>query len=266
MQDQLYTDENGTTLDRTTVDQVPPKKPKKEKKEKLALPAALSKFQKFSMVQVHRNQLINAPYNPRFIDEKSKKKLKDNLKRVGLVEPIIWNKTTGNIVGGHQRIAAIDSLEKTEDYLIEVAQVEMDDRTEKEQNIFLNNGEAQGGWDLAKLESLYTVDKLDHENTGFDLGNIYQMFGSNVMEESSVEEMEKAAEKLRDAYTMMEKSSQKDDDNDEADAGFYSVVVFKSWDERLQFHEALGLTDNKFVDGKFLAGKLGNLSSEYAEE
>lgn len=218
------------------------------------------------MVQVHRNQLINAPYNPRFIDEKSKKKLKDNLKRVGLVEPIIWNKTTGNIVGGHQRIAAIDSLEKTEDYLIEVAQVEMDDRTEKEQNIFLNNGEAQGGWDLAKLESLYTVDKLDHENTGFDLGNIYQMFGSNVMEESSVEEMEKAAEKLRDAYTMMEKSSQKDDDNDEADAGFYSVVVFKSWDERLQFHEALGLTDNKFVDGKFLAGKLGNLSSEYAEE
>ena len=76
----------------------------------------------------------------------------------------------------------------------------------------------------------------------------------------------RCSKKLRDAYTMMEKSSQKDDDNDEADAGFYSVVVFKSWDERLQFHEALGLTDNKFVDGKFLAGKLGNLSSEYAEE
>jgi len=241
-------------LGQTTVESQPQKGKKKSKSD---APASLSKFQKFTIVQVHRSAIKNAPYNPRSITEKAKKKLRDNLKRVGLIEPIIWNKATGNIVGGHQRIASLDALERTDDYLLDVAQVEMDDKTEKEQNVFLNNGEAQGDWDLERLESLYRNDKIDYENTGFDMGHIYQLFGSNPLEESSVEEMEKAAEKLRDAYSMMEKTATVADDNLESDASFYSVVVFKSYDDRVRFHEALDLSDNKFIDGKYLTSRLG---------
>jgi hypothetical protein len=256
MSEQLYTGESGTELEKIT-EKAEPQKEKKSAKKADTSAAALSKFQKFSVTQVHRSSIQNAPYNPRTISEKAKKKLRDNLKRVGLIEPIIWNKTTGNIVGGHQRIASLDALERSDDYLLDVAQVEMDEKTEKEQNVFLNNGEAQGDWDLERLESLYRKDKIDYENTGFDMGHIYQLFGSNPLEESSVEELEKAAEKLREAYDMMEKTSHKAVGNEEDDVDFFSVIIFKNFEERIKFHAALDLTVSKYIDGKFLTAMLG---------
>ena len=75
-----------------------------------AMPS-LSQFQKYTIGRVSRTELKNAPYNPREIDEKAKKRLKKVLMKIGLVEPIVWNKRTKNIVGGHQRISILDSLE-----------------------------------------------------------------------------------------------------------------------------------------------------------
>ena len=35
---------------------------------------------------------------------------------MGLLEPLVWNKTTGHLVSGHQRLAQLDSLQRSENY------------------------------------------------------------------------------------------------------------------------------------------------------
>ncbi|MFY9379208.1 MAG: ParB N-terminal domain-containing protein, partial [Acutalibacteraceae bacterium] len=52
------------------------------------------------------SQLNPAKYNPRKDlqpGDPEYEKLKRSMQEFGYVEPIVWNKRTGNIVGGHQR-------------------------------------------------------------------------------------------------------------------------------------------------------------------
>lgn len=126
----------------------------------------ISKYQKFETREVHRSKILNAPYNPRTIDEAEKKRLKGNLKKVGLLEPLVWNEVTGNLVSGHQRIAIMDSLEGSNDYSLTFSVVQLDPKTEKEQNIFLNNTSAQGRFDLERLKNLVTLENLNADNCG----------------------------------------------------------------------------------------------------
>jgi len=54
--------------------------------------------------------LLLADYNPRKDlkpGDKEYEKLKRSLEQFGYVEPVIWNKTTGCIVGGHQRLKVL---------------------------------------------------------------------------------------------------------------------------------------------------------------
>ena len=209
------------------------------------------------MERVHRSQLKNAPYNPRVISDKARNKLKANLKKVGLVEPIIWNARTGNIVGGHQRISVIDSLEGTEDYTIDVSRVDLDEKQEKEQNIFLNNGVSQGDWDLDKLGSMFKTDSLDFEATGFDMGDLHQLFGDSVIAVNESETV-KAAEKLREAHEIMASSSEEIAGVDSfLDNHFYLVVIFRDDKHREKFCDSIGFENNRYIDGDYLISKLG---------
>jgi hypothetical protein len=214
----------------------------------------LSQFQKFNVARVHRSQLVNAEYNPRVITDKAKGRLRKLLAKRGLVETLVWNVRSGRLVSGHQRISCLDALENTQDYLLDVAQIDVDDRTEKELNIALNNGEAQGEWDLEKLEKLYKDDQLDFEATGFDTADIFQMFG-----ETPLVEQPEALVKLAEQYrTIREKHQQLAESlGDRDDPDFWIAVVFATHDDRVKFLEALGLPDNRFTDGRFLTAKLG---------
>ena len=54
-----------------------------------------------------------ADYNPRKDlqpGDSEYEKLKRSLAEFGYVEPVIWNKTTGHIVGGHQRLKVLADL------------------------------------------------------------------------------------------------------------------------------------------------------------
>jgi hypothetical protein len=213
-----------------------------------------TKFQKFKTEEVHRSRLLNAEYNPRVISDKAKEKLRDNLKRVGLVQPIIWNKKTGNIVGGHQRVAALDALEGTADYTMTVAVVELDEKAEKEQNLFLNNAGAMGDWDLEKLEDL--LGTADYTLAGFDGSEIHQLFGDAVAATQS-EAMSEFAEQIRmarDRYTALESKSLARDSE-----AFYAVLVFKNNEQREQFCSMLGEEDNRYINGETVKGHLAKL-------
>ena len=76
----------------------------------------VTRFQSFVVEEVGRELLKNAPYNPRRITDDARARLKAKIEKVGLVTPLVWNRRTGNLVGGHQRLSILDELEARQDY------------------------------------------------------------------------------------------------------------------------------------------------------
>lgn len=115
------------------------------------------------------SDLLPAKYNPRKDlqpDDLEYKKLKRSLEQFGYVEPVIWNKVTGNVVGGHQRLKVLIDMGITE---IECVVVELDEQKEKALNVALNK--ISGEWDMNKLAELLTdldASDLDVTLTGFE--------------------------------------------------------------------------------------------------
>jgi len=102
------------------------------------------------------SDLIPAPYNPRQSTAKQEKHLKESLEKFGLVEPIIFNKQTGYIVGGHFRVRELKKLGIKE---IECVIVDLNEADEKELNIRLNAN--TGSWDWDTLANDWDVVDLE---------------------------------------------------------------------------------------------------------
>ena len=215
--------------------------------------AKRTRFQKFEAKEIHRSQIKNAVYNPRTITDRARKLIKDNLKSVGLIGAIIWNETTGNIVGGHQRLAALDALEGGQNYTLTVDVVQLDAKTEKEQNVFLNNPNAQGDWDLKALEKMLAED-VNLENAGFSQSEIYQLFGDGALKGGS-ELTAELAEQVRITKERFEKiRNAKAGDLDSPH--FYSLLIFRNDTEREEFCKAIAMEDNRYLNGSELLEKL----------
>lgn len=114
-----------------------------------------------------------AAYNPRKklkAGDPEYEKLKKAIKEFDLVEPLIWNKQTGNLVGGHQRLTVLKDLGYKE---VDVSIVDLDLQKEKALNIALNK--ISGEWDVPLLKDiLQEIDTgfFDVEVTGFDAAEL----------------------------------------------------------------------------------------------
>ena len=121
--------------------------------------------------------LLPADYNPRKDlkpGDAEYEKLKRSIEQFGYVEPVIWNKTTGRVVGGHQRLKVLMDMGMTE---VDCVVVEMDEDKEKALNIALNK--ISGNWDKDKL-ALLIADlqgaDFDVSLTGFEPAEIDDLF------------------------------------------------------------------------------------------
>lgn len=221
-------------------------------------PATHCQFERWKPSTVSRRELKNAPYNPRVISDRAKDLLKKNLGTVGLLEPIIWNRKTGNIVGGHQRLAALDALEGKENYTLTVSEVELDDATEREQNIFLNNPNAQGDWDIEALEEMLK-EGTNLENAGFSRAEVMQLFGDDALTHAPNEMVETLAEQVRETherYWQLAEAAGKDRDTDD----FF--IVCKDVEQRGRLCELLGVENNRYVDGAAIVKALEEAQNE----
>src|SRR5262249_48013013 len=115
-------------------------------------------------------QLYPAPYNPRKRlrpGDAAYNKLAASLREFGLAEPLVWNETTGHVVGGHARLEILRGMGAEE---VPVSVVRLSVAEEKALNVVLNNQEAQSRFDphrLAELlEELQELPQL--EMTGFE--------------------------------------------------------------------------------------------------
>lgn len=143
--------------------------------------AVLSKYFKAVNMELRRSQIRFADYNPRVIEEEELKNLRKGIKKFGLVGGIIVNKHDDyyTLVQGHQRITVMDGLQKynpethENDYLIRADVVEVDDTSEMELNVLLNNPNAQGKWDYDRLKAI--IPKINAANAGLSSADLSMM-------------------------------------------------------------------------------------------
>ena len=123
------------------------------------------------------SKLNPAEYNPRKNlqpGDAEYEKLKRSMEQFGYVEPVVWNKTTGRVIGGHQRLKVLVDLGLKE---VDCVVVEMDEEQEKALNIALNK--INGEWDTDKLAMLISDlqgSDFDVSLTGFEEAEIADLF------------------------------------------------------------------------------------------
>lgn len=120
-----------------------------------------------------------APYNPRIVLQPGMPgydRLKRSLTEFGLVQPIIWNESTGHIVGGHQRLAILEAEGITE---TEVSVVQLSLQREQALNVALNNAHVGSDWDHSKLQELVAelteLPDFDATLTGFSEAELREL-------------------------------------------------------------------------------------------
>ena len=119
--------------------------------------------------KIKAERLLPAGYNPRKDlkpGDPEYEKLKRSMDEFGYVEPVIWNKQTGRVVGGHQRLKVLLAMGLTE---IDCVVVDLSEEREKALNVALNK--ISGDWDKDKL-GLLIADlqgaRVDVSLTGFE--------------------------------------------------------------------------------------------------
>lgn len=124
-------------------------------------------FGAMKLTRVPIDKLNPAAYNPRKMTEQQLAGLSESIERFGLVEPIVWNKRSGNVVGGHQRLAVIKAQGFSH---TDVVAVDLNEKDEKALNVTLNNRHIQGDWDDGLLQGLLReiLSEGGLEKTEFD--------------------------------------------------------------------------------------------------
>ncbi|KUO64743.1 MAG: cytosine methyltransferase [Gracilibacter sp. BRH_c7a] len=146
--------------------------------------------------------LIPADYNPRKDlkpGDPEYEKLKRSIEQFGYVEPVIWNKTTSRVVGGHQRLKVLLDMGITE---VECVVIEMDEDKEKALNIALNK--ISGDWDKDKL-ALLIADlqgaDFDVSLTGFEPAELDALFKDSLKDGIHDDDFDVDAELQKPALT-----------------------------------------------------------------
>lgn len=149
--------------------------------------------------KVNITKLNPAGYNPRK-DLKpgdiEYEKLRRSIDEFGYVEPIIWNKRTGRVVGGHQRLKILAELGYTE---IDCVVLDIDEQREKALNVALNK--IKGEFDVPLLTDLLKnlgEEGFDVSLTGFEAAEIDELFRDGLPKEVKEDnfDADKAAEEI----------------------------------------------------------------------
>lgn len=119
-----------------------------------------------------------ADYNPRVAlkpGDPEYKKLRQSIDGLGVIDPLVWNETTGRLVGGHQRLQVCIDLGWAE---VPCFVVHLSEEQEKQANIALNK--ITGRWDEEKLRAI--LDELPPDAVaaaGFDPKELKALFADS---------------------------------------------------------------------------------------
>ena len=145
------------------------------------------------LVYVPIDSLKGADYNPRVQDAVATEKLKDSIRRYGLVDPILVNcapKRKGVIIGGHFRwkVAKELGIEQVPVVFLNIPSLEC----EKELNLRLNRN--TGEWDWALLKG-FDIDLL--LDVGFDDVDLSHVWDDSLETEDDNFDVDKELAKIK---------------------------------------------------------------------
>lgn len=175
--------------------------------------------------QIEVSKLKEAAYNPRVQLAEGDiefEKLKKSIQEFGNVEPIVWNEQTGNVVGGHQRLAVLKSLgfKKVDCVVISTSEAE-----EKVLNLALNK--IKGEWDYEKLKALlsdFDGDSVDLTGFGADEVALY-LADDDGITENNLGDYEPEDEDVYSSYVVTLKFETREDARQWIDSHGYDAVV-----------------------------------------
>lgn len=151
-----------------------------------------------------------AAYNPR-IDlipgDTEYENLRRSITTYGMLIPVIWNKRTNRVVGGHQRLTVLENEGETE---TDVSVVDLDETQEKQLNVALNK--VEGGWDEEKLAELLMELGENATLTGFTQQEIDSLTNDidSLIDGETVDEELKAIEELFNISLTFDKADQEE--------------------------------------------------------
>lgn len=250
-----------------------------------------NKVKQSETIILKRSKITPADYNPRTITEDARKALKKSIKENGIIGGMVWNKQTGNLVSGHQKLSIADEVNKYEvgnDYEIKVEVIDVDLKKEKELNVFFNSKAVQGEMDYKKLAQIYPdidaslagLDDVDISlieielptmqdieipsfepqeekkiNAEYEKSITQELNNTRHLPEASVHEMERkeAAEELtaEEKKAKIKEIKEKVKEGAMFDGEPYFTVSFSDYDAKVMFLEYLGFNP----EDKFIKGE-----------
>lgn len=143
-----------------------------------------------------RSDINFAPYNPKSHTQQAVKDMLKNFKRIAFSGGVVWNEATKNLIDGHKRVMAQDLYYKYDgtaetDYQIKVEVLSLDEKTEKEQNIWYTR--SRSDFDDELMRNL--IPEIDYENAGLD---DYDLSYYGI--ELNIQESESVVEAIEDLY------------------------------------------------------------------
>jgi len=209
----------------------------------------------YEMMRIQRSKITAASYNPRAISDEARKRLKHQLETKGLVMPLVWNKRTGTLISGHQRLALMDSSKKGGDYDINVAAIDVSPKEERELNVALNNQSAMGEFDPELLGKLLEEMKSDGSlSIGEMAFTESDLAAISDIPDDFFEENETSEKMISDIQGMKDRRKKAREGNEEKDdANFYIGIVFSDAKSLDVFMNKLHLPKNEryFLARKF---------------
>lgn len=224
------------------------------------------KYKQSETIVIKRSQITFAPYNPRKEDPEVVRKLKKNFKTVGFLGGIVWNRRTSYLVSGHKRVQTLDIINNYDgtpekDYDIKVEAVELDDKTEREQNIFMNSPSAMGEFDMEKMKVL--VPEIDYQAAGLSEADM-NIYGISVMQDEvsigltdtleDFEEIQQPFEERKAAVKEMKEQIRQQSEQKVEDIESYVMLNFKTYRAKSAFMLRFGFgPDDKIIPGEMFA-------------
>lgn len=214
-----------------------------------------------------RSEIHPAPYNPRTISDTALANIRRNIKKIGLLGGVVVNLQTMNIVSGHQRVSVLDSLNKYDpethenDYQLRCDVIDVDEKTEKEQNIFMNSHNAQGEFDWDKMQTI--IGDIDIKAAALDDSDLRLIdmklpdidAGTNDVILKDIQTFNKPFEE-RKAAIKEAKAAQREK-AEERSRSSYFVMRFENADHKEFFLERFGYDPyDEYVQGELFSEKI----------
>lgn len=213
-----------------------------------------SNYNQSETVVIKRSNINFAPYNPKHHSDEAIKQIRQNIKSVAFLGGIVWNATTGNLIDGHKRVTALDVIHRYDgdknDYDVKVEKVELDEKTEKEQNIFQTASRTE--LDSELLAAL--IEEIDYKAAGlsdddlklievevpdFDFTETIDATADFAKMKESKEERKKEMQKVRKANKQQMEGSN------------HVTITFSDFESKAYFMERFGFDQyDEFIKGE----------------